>query len=207
MQRALQAALALAAWFTVIQQYVNHPHSIIRFFSYFTILSNSFIALAMTAALLRLRWRPARVLAGHSGQTALAVYIIVVGLVFNLLLRSHSQMSFWPWLADNLAHVSIPLLYPLYWFLSLPAGVLVWRDVRHWMWFPTLYFIWSMLHGALASWYPYFFFDVSRSGLGTVLVYGLLLALFMLFLGLALIAINRRSWRRTAPVPASREPE
>lgn len=207
MQRALQAVLALAAWFTVILQYVNHPQNIIRFFSYFTILTNTLVALAMTAVLLRLQWRLARALTGHSGQTALALYIIVVGLVYNLLLRGHWRMSFWPWLADNLAHLFIPLLYLLYWLLCLPAGILAWRDVRHWLWFPSLYFVWSLLHGALANWYPYFFFDVGHSGLGMVLVNGLLLALVMLLLGLALIAINRRSWRSSVPIPASRELE
>ena len=84
---------ALLGWFALIAQFIllienrttSLSETIIRFFSFFTILTNILVALGFSFLLLNgnSKWR--RFFSSVSSQTAMTVYIIVVGAVYNIV--------------------------------------------------------------------------------------------------------------------------
>ena len=85
--------IALLAWFGLSLQFtliVDATKSngkpladeVVRFFSYFTILTNLLVAICLSNLLRRPRSRFGKYLARTDVQTALALYIGVVGLVY-----------------------------------------------------------------------------------------------------------------------------
>jgi len=65
---------------------------------------------------------------------------------------------------------------------------------------PTLFGLWTLIHGAVSGWYPYPFLDVAKRGLPAVMVTLLILAAGFYALALAFTALQRRLHRpATAP--------
>ena len=57
--------------------------------------------------------------------------------------------------------------------------------------FPLLYGVWTVIHGQIIDWYPYWFIDIAALGWGrTMANYSLLLG-FFLVLGLIVVALDR----------------
>ncbi len=87
--------IVLAEWFALIAQLVLHlqtvptglSESLIRFFSYFTILTNTLVAVYATVLLFAAKGKQAGFFFSASMQSAIALYIIVVGLIYNIILR------------------------------------------------------------------------------------------------------------------------
>ena len=86
MKKNISLVLAMVAWFAVVSQYylmienrvVSVSESTIRFFSYFTILTNTMVAVYCTMQFFSKK--PLRI--NRPGTlTAVTVYILVVGLV------------------------------------------------------------------------------------------------------------------------------
>ena len=82
------------------------------------------------------------------------------------------------------------------WLAFTPNGRLRWIDAGKWLAFPLIYGGWTLLHGALGGWYPYWFIDAGELGLGrTLMNFGGLLAFFGV-IGLIVVAIDRTLGRR-----------
>lgn len=137
LQRGCAAAIACMAWSSLGMQFyfnieearienVSVSHRLIDFFSYFTIETNLLIALVLTVYCLSPQEE--RVLTSLSVQTALAVYIIIVGVVYELMLRNLWHPHGLRLLADMVLHDAIPFFYFLYWLVFLPKGSLRWFD-------------------------------------------------------------------------------
>jgi len=163
------------AWFALILQfslsipaYLNNGRTlagtIIHLLSYFTILSNILIAESLSVILLKPQSVIGKYFLKDSISGALAVYITIVGLTYNLVLRNILTLEgFWR-LADELLHVIVPLLYVLYWILFAPKAALKWRDIYYWLIFPLFYLIFIIIRGAVSSYYPYPFMNVVKLG-------------------------------------------
>ncbi len=203
-RRLTMAFIALTAWFALILQlYIllkNGPvsgnsslESVINFLSYFTILSNLLVAISLSAVLLLPNSFAGRYFYKAKTQTAIAVYIFIVGLVYNLVLRAIWSPSGWQLLADNLLHVLVPLSYVLYWFIFTPRKTLDWKDILPWLGFPALYLGYSLIRGAVTGWYPYPFVHAGQLGYVKVAVNSLLVLLAFVLVGLGMIGINRIS--------------
>src|SRR6516164_4465403 len=93
---ALYCAIGMAiSWLTVAAQFylilanrtASIPETIARFFSYFTILTNILVAVSFTLLFQRPRSRPWAFFLRPGTLTAFAVYISIVSIVYNLVLR------------------------------------------------------------------------------------------------------------------------
>ena len=123
---------AAIAWFAVLLQLYliilnrveSVPETIIRFFSFYTILTNIFVAFCFTVLLVKPNSRFGIFFSRPSVLTATTIYIFVVGLLYNLILRKIWSPVGLQQLADELLHVVIPLLFILYWYLFAPKGEL-----------------------------------------------------------------------------------
>ena len=201
------AIIAITAWFAlVLQLYImlerapsigfTTANTIINFFSFFTILSNLLVAISVTISLFSPASVAGRFYSSISVQSAIALYIFIVGLVYNLILRSLWAPTGWQLVADNLLHVVVPILYILYWFIFIPKGVLQWKDGIPWLLFPLIYLVYSMIRGAFTHWYPYPFLNATELGYGKSLLNIVMMIAAFLAVGLLLIAVNRSMKRK-----------
>ena len=81
-------ALAGLTWASIGVQYYLGTGSAINFFSFFTIQCNLLIAISLTISTLSPDSGPGRFFLSLSLQSAIALYIFIVGLVYNLVLRA-----------------------------------------------------------------------------------------------------------------------
>lgn len=195
--------IAIITWFALILQLsltvkttgvtgFSTVKTVINYFSYFTILSNILVAVSLTAILLSPLSRPGSFFSKVTVCSAIAVYIFIVGLVYNLVLRGIWEPKGWQLMADNLLHVAVPLLYVIYWMIYTPKKVLAWKDMLPWLLFPGLYLVYSLVRGTVADWYPYPFIHAGDLGYGKVVMNSVFVLIAILVAGTATIAFNRR---------------
>lgn len=192
-----QILIALAGWFAVVAQAwlmmdtgILPPGQLIwRFFSYFTILTNILTAIRFTALALQ---RGDHFFARPGVQTALTVYILVVGTVYNLVLRFLWAPQGLQRVVDELLHTLIPLACIAYWWLMVPKRTLRYQQVGAWLLFPVGYIVFVAVSGAISGFYPYPFVDVTRLGYPRALLNAV--GLMMIFAGLGLFLTAVAQW-------------
>jgi hypothetical protein len=199
--RACRVLFAGVAWEALVLQYWlmvrgQPPGEVagltVRFFSYFTILTNLLAALAFTLpALAPDSWWSRPTVRG-----GITVFIAVVMVVYHLLLRATWDPQGLQKVVDYTLHYAVPLLMIADWLLFVRKGGLQWRDAFVWLAFPALYGAWTLLHGALSGFYPYPFMDVGELGYPAVLVNMAGLVLGFLVPGLILVGVDRLLGRR-----------
>jgi hypothetical protein len=191
--------IAAAGWFAVTVQYFlmlhNRVESIgettLRFFSFFTILTNIIVAIYFTCLLLPERKRAAFITKAGS-LTAVTCYITIVGLIYQLVLRGLWQPVGWQKLVDELLHSVIPAVTVIFWMKYEDSSGLRYGQMWRWLWYPLLYLICILLRGEYAEFYPYPFLHVGKLGFGKVLMNSLLIsALFVLIGALYIFIITR----------------
>ena len=166
--------------------------SSVKFFSFFTILTNILAAATLLVPLIAPRSRLGEFLSRPSVRTVVAGYIIMVGTVYYLLLRDLSQRQGFSQALELMLHYVTPPLFVIDWALFVPKHNVDWRVGFAALGFPLAYVVWILVHGALTGWYPYPFLDVSELGYpATLLNIAGLIAVF-LALEVALVAIGRR---------------
>lgn len=165
---------------------------LVNFFSFFTVLTNTLVAVVLTWEL-NPRQSPARRwFLWPSVRSGIAVSIALVSLAYNLLLRHLWQPEGWQFVADELLHDVMPLLYIVYWWLYVPKGSLRLGHIGLWMIYPLVYFAYVLLRGDLLAAYPYPFIDVANLGYPQVFINagGILAG----FVGIALAVVGVDRW-------------
>lgn len=139
---------------------------LIRFVSYFTVLSNFLVALTTTTLALGQDrfptwWRVLRLNA--------VVGITVTGVVHWLLLRPLLDLDGADALADTLLHVVVPLLAVVGWAVFGPRGQAPSNLLLPSLVFPIGWLAYTLVRGAVVDWYPYPFLDARLHGYPTAL--------------------------------------
>ena len=166
---------------------------LVSFFSYFTVLSNTLVATVLTCETTSRESAARRWFLQPWVSSGVAVSIAVVGLAYNVLLRHLWHPEGWQWLADELLHDVMPLLFLGYWWCCVPKGTLRLGHIALWVIYPLVYFAYALLRGHLLAAYPYPFIDVDKLGYPQVFINaGGLLAGFVV-IALLLIVLDR--WR------------
>jgi hypothetical protein len=166
--------------------------SSLKFFSFFTILTNVLAAMALLVPLVAPRSWLGDYLSRPSVRTVVAGYLIMVGTVYFLLLRDLSgRQGFSLLLEQTLHYVTVPL-FVIDWALFVPKRGVDWRVGFAALAFPLAYVAWILVHGAATGWYPYPFLDVSELGYPVTLLNVAGLIAIFLALEVALVAIGRR---------------
>ena len=210
-KKIVMLLIAIITWAALVLQFsltikttdvtgFSYIKTITNFFSYFTILSNLLVATCLTILLLKPSSGLGSFFSKVSVQSAIAVYIFIVGLVYNLVLRNIWSPQGWQLVADNLLHVAVPVLYVLYWVIFTSKNILQWKNILPWLIFPMIYLTYSMLRGPLADWYPYPFLHAGELGYGKVSINSLFVLMAFLLVGLGLIAFNRSGKKRQTAI-------
>ena len=163
---------ALLEWFALVVQFILMLRSgaastgelITRFFTYFTILTNILIGVYVTALFLADR-NASTGFSSPSAQTAFTLYITVVGLIYNLVLRQLvGDSSVLEAVLHDLLHTVIPLLIIIHWVKWVDTGSLRFKNIPLWLVYPAVYAVVILIRGYYSGWYPYPFMDVNKLG-------------------------------------------
>ena len=201
MKKKLALLLALIGWFAIIAQYIlmiqNREASItettIRFFSFFTILTNILVAIYFTC-LVFTKNQELKLIGQPGTLTAITIYITMVGLVYQVALRHIWQPKGLQLIVNELLHSVIPVLVIIFWYLYETTGRVKYAQIFKWAIYPLAYLFYILVRGSFSNFYPYPFIDVTNLGMakaltnaGVILVMFLTIAALLLFIGKSII--------------------
>jgi hypothetical protein len=127
---------------------------------------------------------------------AVTVYMTVTGLVYATLLGPTGIDAGLtePWVNWSL-HIIGPIGVVLDWVLHRPEAELPSNVILTWIWFPTVYLVYTLVRGAIVDWYPYPFLDPRETnGYAGVVMWALVVLTVILVFGYLL-----SWWARRAP--------
>lgn len=193
--------ILLLGWFALIAQLyliilnrnASVGETIIRYFSFFTILTNLIVALCFTFLLWKSKSEIGIFFSKPKTLTAITVYILIVGLVYNTILRFLWQPKGLQLIVDELLHAVIPVLCIFFWWKYVDPKKLNWKDAFPWLIYPLVYIFLILIRGAMSGFYPYPFIDVNTIGYERVFLNSGILAFCFLFFSFLFIAIGRHS--------------
>lgn len=194
----IQLVLVVAGASVLVQE---DPPSLgvrlVRFVSYFTVLSNVLVLITTLAAARRpdvdgRLWRVLRLDA--------VVGITVTGLVHWFFLRPLLHLTGWSYATDKVLHVVVPLLALVGWLAFGPRPRITLRVVLLALIYPVGWLVVTLLVGAASGWYPYPFLDVGARGAAAVAAASVAVALLIFALSALAWLLDRR-WR---PFPVDR---
>jgi hypothetical protein len=164
---------------------------LVKFFSFFTILTNILVAVALTCAAIQRHSAGHRFFRSPIVCGGITVSIVLVGIAYNLLLRHLWQPEGWQRVADEVLHDVMPLAFLLYWWLYIPKGSLRLTHVLMWMAYPVVYFAYVLLRGDLIGDYIYPFIDVGTIGFAQAFINALGVLAGFVAMGLVLWGVDK----------------
>ena len=196
------AASALAGWVGLaIQQYLilysrwdagaSLLGGLISFFSFFTVLTNTLVVVVLSYALVSRDSAAKRFFLAPPVSSAIAASIIVVSLAYNLLLRHLWSPQGFQFIADELLHDVMPVLFVVYWWRCVPKGFLRLKHIGAWVIYPVLYFAYVLLRGHLLGQYQYPFIDVDTLGYPQVFVNAGGILVGFIVIALAVVGLDK----------------
>ena len=196
MKKNVAILLAATTWFAILTQYnliiENKVASIgettIRFFSFFTILTNLLVAVYFTLSVFNRRQSQLLPLNNPGALTAVTVYITIVGLVYQLILRRIWTPTGLQMIVNELLHSVIPILVIVFWFLYEDKSVVKYKQIPRWLLYPIVYLLYILIRGNYSGFYPYPFVDVGVLGLSKVLINSI--GLVTVFIGISALYIT-----------------
>lgn len=206
--RTFALGIAVVAWTGVVLQLAltvgevtaggqSITWGLVVYLSYFTVLTNILVAVALSTALLvpgsplgQFSLRPGVV-------TAIAAAISVVGVAYFMLLRKTWDPQGWQLVADVLLHYVVPVSFVAYWWLAVPKADLRWRQIPTWTVYPLVYLGYMLVRGEITGLYPYPFADVPALGYPTALVNSAKILTFFVVIALLFVGLGRRQAQRS----------
>lgn len=177
--------------FAVVTQLILMLHNreaslsetLLRFLGYFTILTNTLVAIYFAVRVFGLKRRMWVLFHRRATPMALTAFILVVGLVYQVALRKIWNPTGLQMIVDELLHTIIPVFMYVYWLMFQARNLVMWQDLRAWLMYPILYLVWVFFRGFYSGFYPYPFLNRDQLGTGTlVLNISMVLALMLLIM-------------------------
>lgn len=190
----------LLGWFAIITQFilmlqneqVAVPEIIIRFFSFFTILTNLLVTLFFTYRAFHPSIKLFKVFDQKGALTAITTFILIVGIVYQLILRGLWEPKGLQRIVDEFLHAIIPIYVLFYWIIFSPKEKISFREVAIWLIYPVVYLFIILVRGYFSNYYPYPFVNVSVIGYTQALINSLVITLFSMSIMGILIFIGRK---------------
>jgi len=167
MKKKTALFFACIIWLSVLLQFylmlqnrvVSIPETVIRFFSFFTILTNTLAAFYFTV-----QASHKKILSTPGSLTAIAVYISIVGLVYQIVLRPLWQpVGLQKWV-DEMLHSVNPVLVIIYWFWFEERKKVQYQQIFSWLMYPLVYLVVILILASFSGFYPYPFIHVTKIG-------------------------------------------
>lgn len=171
----------------------------VNFFSYFTILSNTFAVVVLLSG--ATVWRNRRSVTIDMLRGAALVYMTVTLIVFALLLSGTDVDTAIPWV-NAVVHQLLPFVMIADWLIDPPATRLTIGQGLAWLVPPLVWIVYTMIRGPIAGWYPYPFLDPANGGYGSVAVTTLVILAGGAVLCVGLVLTSNWMRDRARPVAA-----
>lgn len=199
MKRNLSILIASIAWIAVLTQYylmiqnsvTSLSESTVRFFSFFTILTNSLVAVFFTFSLAGQKGRHLSVLHQPGTLTAVTVYISVVGIIYQVILRQTWDPTGLQKIVDELLHSVIPVMVIVFWYLYEDKAGVTFRQIPQWLIYPLIYLAYILIRGNFSGFYPYPFINVTVIGWPDVWINSIMITVLFIGLSAAFIKIGK----------------
>lgn len=199
------AIMAIVGWTALIVQYyisndariLSFAENTLRFFSYFTVITNIMVALSYTAVALGANGMLQSLRTPRS-LTAVTVYIVMVGAIYNTILISLANLSGLHLIVDRTLHSVIPVSMLLFWIFFVPKAELQWKSAIGWLWYPIVYIIYVIILGKITGFYPYPFANADKLGYPKAILNGVLVTAAFYALSMIFIAIGKVGKKKTA---------
>jgi len=190
-------------WFSIVLQFAlslkladyNYTETLKEFLSYFTITTNIIAALCFTTLCFFKSTILGNFFAKPRILTAITVYMAVVGLIYNTMLRGLILLTGWPRLADELLHVINPIIVLIFWIFFVDKTALQYRSVLNWLIYPLLYVIFTVIRGYFINRYPYPFINVVKLGYPTAIFNATIIMFLFWLLSCLMIFIGKKTAR------------
>jgi len=199
MRKNISILLASITWFSVLAQYYlmieNRAFSVfettIRFLSFFTILTNSLVAIYFTLSLVKKKKGYLSIIDKPGTLTAVTVHITVVGLVYQIILRYIWVPYGFQMIVNEILHSLMPVLVIIYWYFNEKKRHLTYKQIPRWLIYPFVYLILILIRGHVSNFYPYPFVDVNALGLTQVLINSILITLLFILISCSFIKLGK----------------
>lgn len=188
----------LLGWISVVAQFIliiqnrqaEISETIIRFFSFFTILTNILVAVFFTSRVFISLEKYLKIFNKKGAVTAITAFILIVGLVYQTVLRGIWEPKGAQMFVDELLHTINPVFFLLYWFLFSTKQKIKFREIIIWLLYPLFYLAFVLFRGSLSDFYPYPFLNISEIGLSQVLLNSFFILMLMLCVLGILVFVN-----------------
>ena len=203
MKRNLAVLFALIGWFALIAQYIlmieNRqtpiPETTIRFFSFFTILTNLLVAIYFTY--IGFTKNPTSKSIQQPGfLTAITIYITMVGLIYQIALRHVWQPKGLQLIVDELLHSLIPIITIIFWCLYEATKSVKYSQILKWAIYPVFYLCYILVRGRYSGFYPYPFIDVTSLGIEKALTNASVLLFVFIIISALFVFIGKSIIKR-----------
>lgn len=173
LKRTAAALLALLGWATLALAYVRFigatgdqglafSEATVRFFSFFTVQTNILAALVLTA--FAIRTAPEEWLVHPFVRSAVAAYIVMVGIIYDTVLRPLEPLQNVQSFTNIVMHYAMPIGYLAFWLTCVRKTGLRWYDPLLWLIYPLFYLGLVLVRGKMSGFYPYPFIDAKTLG-------------------------------------------
>lgn len=197
------ALITLIVWFSLVLQFnlslKQHNGAVWptlkTLLSFFTVLTNLLVGICLVFNLFWKQTAPGRFFSKPATQTAVAVYIFLVALVYNVALRGLVQLKGWHSLSNELLHVINPLLFLIYWIAFVDKARLEYKQTISWLIYPLLYVIFIVIRGYLILQYPYPFINVVTLGYPKAILNTVIILIIFWILSLIFVLTGKKSSR------------
>ncbi|MBW8243415.1 Pr6Pr family membrane protein [Muricauda oceani] len=199
MRRNFEILGMCAGWFAVLAQlYLMLQNretalveSLLRFVSYFTILTNTLVALFFTTRVFGADQKRLALFHKSATPMALTAFIVVVGLVYQFVLRKLWSPTGLQMVVDEMLHTIIPVLMYVYWLMFCAKTTVAWKQLSPWLLYPFGYLVFVLMRGHFSGFYPYPFLSVTELGFGSVLLNSCFVVVLMLLVMAALFFLGK----------------
>jgi hypothetical protein len=169
----------------------NFFSAAVRFFSFFTITTNTIVFFCSALLLFGGKLKANTFFRKSTTLTAITVYILIVGIVFNLLLRSTLNLQGHHLIVSEIFHTVVPVLFFVFWLFFVSPEKISFKVISSWLIYPIIYIIYTLFHGLATEFYPYPFIDATQLGFEIALINGFFVLLSFVILSIILISIFR----------------
>lgn len=192
---------ALVVWFSLALQFSmslgfqNNDYfaTIKLFLSFFTITTNIIVAICFTSLSFLKSGQSENLFAKASTLTAITVYIVVVGLIYNVMLRGLATPVGWARVTNELLHLVNPLVFLFFWIFFVKKSTLQYKEAITWLAYPLLYVVFIVVRGYLINKYPYPFIDVVQLGYPKAILNAIVILLIFWLLSLLFVFIGKKT--------------
>lgn len=197
--RLVFAALGLGAVVAQFGVTLEKHQSIVNFFSYFTNLGNLIAIVVLVVGAIRLLRRTPSTRGWEIVRFCDTVNMAFVGLVFNILLTTTELGDLIPWV-NVIVHMLMPIVVVLDWIILPPVVRFRFVVALVGLVFPVVYSVYSLVRGAVTSFYPYPFYNPDAvGGASGVTLYLIALVVGLAVLSVLVLLIARVRTRRAEP--------